>query len=165
LTGNELLCEYGDVDHAREIEMEAESLERFFTNARVLSALDAEGRRRLMEAAEKLHFADGQEVVREGEPGDALYVIVDGKVSVVIDDLGNSKVVAELSDRALFGEMADITAQPRSATVLARGELEVLRIPRQVVLRVLADYPRQKEIIAKLSVARSEQTLQKILED
>lgn len=165
LTVAVLSCEYWNMINARENKMNSESTDRFFANTRVLGAIDAEGRRRLIDAAEKLHFEHGQEVVREGEPGDALYIIVDGRAAVLVDDLGNSKEVAELSDGALFGEMAVITAQPRSATVVARGQLNVLRIPRQVVLDVLADYPRLKEIIAKLGVARTEQTLQKMMEE
>jgi len=138
---------------------------RFFSNARVLRLLDQDGRRRLIDAAEALTFDDGETVVREGEPGDALFIIVDGIASVVVDDMGTSKPVAELTDGAFFGEMAVITDQPRSATISARGGLSVLRIPKEAVLGILDDYPKAKEMIAKIGVARTEDTMQKILED
>lgn len=138
---------------------------RFFANARILRMLDTPGRRRLLDAAEAITFQNEAVVVKEGEPGDALYIIVDGIASVRVDDLGNVKPVAELCDGAFFGEMAVITDQPRSATVVASGQLSVLKIPKQTVLEVLKDYPKVKEIIAKIGVARTEDTMDKILED
>jgi cAMP-dependent protein kinase regulator len=133
---------------------------RFFANARILRMLDTQGRRRLLDAAEAVTFQNDSIVVKEGEPGDALYII-----SVRVDDMGAQKPVAELCDGAFFGEMAVITNQPRSATVVARGQLAVLKIPKQTVLEVLKDYPKVKEIIAKIGVARTEDTMDKMLED
>lgn len=138
---------------------------RFFANARILRLLDTEGRRRLIDAAESQTFTDGQEVFREGEPGDALYIIVDGVASVIADDMGHPKPVAELTDGAFFGEMAVITEQPRSATITARGDLAVMKIPKQVVLEVLQDYPKARELIAKIGVARTEDTFEKMMGD
>ena len=138
---------------------------RFFANARILRMLDTEGRRRLLDAAEAINFQNESVVVKEGDPGDAMYIIVDGIASVRVDDMGAQKSVAELCDGAFFGEMAVITNQPRSATVTAHGQLSVLKIPKQTVVEVLADYPKGKEIIAKIGVARTEDTLDKMLED
>ena len=138
---------------------------RFFANARILRMLDTPGRRRLLDVAEAITFQDQSEVVKEGDPGDALYIIVDGIASVQVDDMGAKKPVAELCDGAFFGEMAVITNQPRSATVVASGQLSVLKIPKQTVLEVLKDYPKVKEIIAKIGVARTEDTMDKMLED
>jgi CRP-like cAMP-binding protein len=138
---------------------------RFFANARILRLLDAQGRKRLIDAASTLSFTDGQEVFREGDPGDALYIIVDGVASVVADDMGQPKPVAELTDGAFFGEMAVITEQPRSATITARGDLSVLKIPKTVVLEVLQDYPKVRELVAKIGVARTEDTFEKMLGD
>jgi CRP-like cAMP-binding protein len=142
-----------------------EQTARFFSNARVLRMLDHDGRRRLIDASEAITIKDKECVVREGEPGDALYIIVDGIASVVIDDMGATKPVAELTDGAFFGEMAVITEQPRSATVIARGDLSVLKIPKEAVLRILDDYPKLRETIAKIGVARTEETMEKMLED
>ncbi|HOX43678.1 MAG TPA: cyclic nucleotide-binding domain-containing protein [Myxococcota bacterium] len=138
---------------------------RFFANARFLRMLDTEGRKRLLAAAEALRFQDGQVVVREGEPGDALYIIVAGLAAISADNLVAEKQLGELGDGQFFGEMAVITSQPRSATVTARGPLEVLRIPRDQVLAILKDYPKVKEVVAKIGVARTEDTLEKMMKD
>lgn len=78
--------------------------------------------------------------------------------------MGEEKAVAELTDGAFFGEMAVITNQPRSATVTARGELSCLRIPKQAVLDILNDYPKVKEVVAKIGLARTEDTMEKLME-
>ena len=142
-----------------------EGVLRFFSNARILRLLDNPGRQRLLDAAEAVTYSDGEVVVREGDPGDALFIIVDGLASVVADDMGSPKAVAELTDGAFFGEMAVITNQPRSATVKANGKLNVFRIPKEAVLEILEDYPKAKEIVAKTGVARTEETMGKLLED
>jgi CRP-like cAMP-binding protein len=138
---------------------------RFFANAKFLRLLDESGRRRLLTKAEAQTFQDGQVVVREGEPGDALYIIVDGVASVCADNLGTPRPVAELTDGAFFGEIAVISSQPRSATVTARGALSVLKIPKNVVLEVLKDFPKVRELVAKVGVLRTEDTLEKMMED
>ena len=138
---------------------------RFFTNARLLRMLDSDGRRRLLDAAEPRTYSHGEVVVREGEPGDALYIIVSGIASISADDMGTPKAVAELTDGAFFGEMAVITDQPRTATVSAYGELSLLRIPKDVVLEILQSYPKVREVVAKIGLARTEDTMKKILQD
>ncbi len=145
--------------------MDIDQTLRFFSNARFLRMLDSDGRRRLLDAAEARTYSDGQTVMAEGEPGDALFIIVNGIASVVADDLGSEKEVAELTDGAFFGEMGVITDQPRSATVRARGDLSVLRIPKRAVRAILEDYPKVKEVVAKIGLARTEDTMGKMLED
>jgi CRP-like cAMP-binding protein len=145
--------------------MDIDQTLRFFSNARFLRMLDSDGRRRLLDAAEARTYSDGQTVMAEGEPGDALFIIVNGIASVVADDLGSEKEVAELTDGAFFGEMGVITDQPRSATVRARGALSLLRIPKEAVRAILEDYPKVKEVVAKIGLARTEDTMGKMLED
>src|SRR5579872_3528413 len=58
------------------------------------------------------------EVFTEGEFGDALYLVLDGKVRVHRQD----RVIAELGERECFGEMALLDAAPRSATVTALAD-------------------------------------------
>ncbi|MBW2703964.1 MAG: cyclic nucleotide-binding domain-containing protein [Deltaproteobacteria bacterium] len=137
---------------------------RFFANARFLRMLDTDGRKRLLDSAEAKNYEDGGVVVREGEPGDALYIIISGIAAISADDMGEQKAVAELTDGAFFGEMAVITTQPRSATVTAHGALACLRIPKQAVLAILDDYPKVKEVVAKIGLARTEDTMEKLMD-
>lgn len=68
-------------------------------------------------------------IVREGAAGDAMFIIVDGKVEIRKRDPKNNDFdvsITTLGDGAAFGEMALLTGNPRSATVMATGNTKVL---------------------------------------
>jgi CRP-like cAMP-binding protein len=74
---------------------------------------------------------DGQAVFREGDEGDAWFVIFRGECVVT---KGNSKgpdrTIAVLGSRVCFGEMAVLDGSARSATIEARGDATVFKFPR-----------------------------------
>lgn len=88
----------------------------------------------LADVAEKLtrrRYPAGAVVCRQGEEGDRLYLIRKGSVAVVRDDgTPQRRVVAAQGPGDLFGEMALLSGQPRSASVIARGPLDVLTLKR-----------------------------------
>jgi CRP/FNR family transcriptional regulator, cyclic AMP receptor protein len=130
---------------------------------RLFQMLDTQGQQRVIGAIRAVYFRDGAKIVEEGAPGDALYIILSGKAEVSVDDLGEQKVLCLLIEGAMFGEMAVITNQPRSATVMARGPVAALRIQKDDILAILKDYPKVREQIARIGVARAEDTLDKLI--
>jgi CRP-like cAMP-binding protein len=81
----------------------------------------------------------GEPLFREGDPSDALYVIVEGEVSVTNE--GPPRVeMSRLGPGAFIGEVALMTDQPRSATVVCLQDAELLRIDRHTLSRVLANH-------------------------
>jgi putative ABC transport system ATP-binding protein len=72
------------------------------------------------EHVKKRHFASGETIVREGEPGEEFFVISDGEVDVIRAD----HEVARLRPGDFFGEVALISGEPRNATVVAEGEVD-----------------------------------------
>lgn len=70
-----------------------------------------------------------QTIVRQGEPGDTLYVVVQGTVAVIVD----GEEVAELQAGEHFGELSLVDAEPRSATIVAKGFGHLLRIERDAL--------------------------------
>lgn len=140
------------------------TLESFTRQSKLFEFLDEPGRQRMMDLAQRQVFPAGTRVVAEGEPGDSFFVILRGSVKVAVDDFGQEKQVATLGPGSFFGEIAVITAQPRSASVTAAAELELLRFDKVPVLDVLKAYPRVKELLAKMGVRRSEDTLEKMMD-
>jgi len=136
----------------------------FAKQSKLFELLDDAGRRRMLEAAEAQHFAAGSVVVREGETGDAMYVVRSGVVRVTVDALEGEKQVAELGPGAVFGEIALVGHEQRTATVRAEGEVELWRFAAAALDPVLADYPAVRELLARLGLRRSELTLEKMLE-
>ena len=75
------------------------------------------------------------QIFLEGEFGDALYLVLEGKVRVHHQE----RVIAELTEREYFGEMAILDASPRLASVTALTEVHLLRVPREEFQEILSE--------------------------
>ena len=82
---------------------------------------------------EEENFEKGQYIVNEGDLGKELFMIVKGEVEVVVG--GN--VVAVMKEGAGFGEMALIDSQPRSADIIAKNDVLVLKMESDDFLEIL----------------------------
>jgi CRP/FNR family cyclic AMP-dependent transcriptional regulator len=74
---------------------------------------------RVAALAHPVHVPQGQVIVREGEPGDEFYVVVDGTTRVTLEDAP----IADIGPCSFFGEMALLDGGERTATITADGEL------------------------------------------
>ena len=92
----------------------------------------------------------GEEIFAEGESGDALYMVLDGKVRVHKND----RVIAELGERECFGEMAILDAAPRSATVTAITDVNLLKIAREDFQEIMSEKPEIASGIIKVLTRR-----------
>src|SRR5438067_6129349 len=85
-----------------------------------LDALDEEARTALMEAGERRAFGRGQQLMRAGEPGHHVMVILSGSVAAISPPSASGPVVLAVRGAGdLIGELAALDNQPRSATVTA----------------------------------------------
>jgi cAMP-dependent protein kinase regulator len=81
----------------------------------------------------------GDALFREGDPGDTLYVVVEGEVAVITE--GPPRIeVSRLGPGAFFGEVALVTEQPRSATIEATMVTQLLAIDRDVIATLVAEH-------------------------
>ncbi len=92
----------------------------------------------------------GEDVFVEGDVGDALYLVLDGKVRVHRRD----KTIAELGERECFGDMAILDASPRSANVSAMTDASLLRIAREDFLEIMSEKHEIAAGIIKVLVRR-----------
>lgn len=86
-------------------------------------------------------YHDREAIVREGEVGDCMYVLLDGKAEVLIERADGSHSLAVLSRGAVFGEMALFTRAPRSATVRALGEARILTLNKKEFMAKIHEDP------------------------
>ena len=88
-------------------------------------------------------YGAGETVFRQGDPGDAFYIVYKGKVSIRIKKgfLSFSQTVASLGDGTFFGEMALISADPRSATVVCDEPTQLFVLVSGDFKFVLAENP------------------------
>lgn len=89
----------------------------------------------------QLHYAAGEKLIEEGSAGDSFFVIDRGEVEVSKELGGKRRVLARLMEGQFFGEMALLTGEPRSATVVALTDADVFTIDRAGFHEVLAQNP------------------------
>ena len=105
----------------------------------LLSSLTEAAFRRVLGTLILRRLPAGAAVIREGEPGNAFYFVARGRLRVfATDGLGRETDLAELGEHAVFGEMALLSAQPRSATVACVTEVDLLEVGRHALAQ-LAD--------------------------
>jgi len=109
-------------------------------------------------------FRDGETVVREGEVGDRLYIVKDGEAEVAARGEGEDEVaVATLSKHDHFGEIALLRDVPRTATVRARGPLELYSLSREDFRELLERSEDLKSAMTGTSDARYLETQNRLL--
>ncbi|MBN1962021.1 MAG: cyclic nucleotide-binding domain-containing protein [Deltaproteobacteria bacterium] len=75
-------------------------------------------------------FVKGNAIITEGQPGDSFYIIAEGSVDVSRNIGGRVRNLAHLKSGAVFGEMALISKAPRTATVTASEDCDLLELKR-----------------------------------
>jgi CRP-like cAMP-binding protein len=109
--------------------------------------------RTIAKVAEPVTVKAGTTVCDEGEVGQTFYFIVSGKASVI----RNGRKVAEIGPGGYFGELALLDRLPRSATVKANEDMELLAIAQKDFNKLLRDSPTltRKLLVATASRLRN----------
>jgi CRP-like cAMP-binding protein len=80
--------------------------------------------------SERLEYLSGDELFHQGDYGDAAYIILEGEADVLVDTPTGAVKVATLGKNDIIGEIAVLCDVPRTATVVAHGNLETLRLSK-----------------------------------
>lgn len=121
----------------------------------IFAALNDQQRLELAEASHPSLYAAGEGIVREGDEGSSMFVMTRGEASVTL--VGVEGELARLRRNGFFGEMSLLTGEPRSATVTAATDCELLEIGADAVRRVLLPDPALVErITSAVAVRRSD---------
>lgn len=107
-------------------------------------------------------FEPGTIIVKIGDPGDYAYIVQKGKVEVSVPSRNGKKVLAELGQGEIFGEMAIIDSSPRSATVTAIETTEVIIIELSKHMKVLAYNNPIMDLVLRVVLSRLRKTSQQV---
>jgi CRP-like cAMP-binding protein len=129
----------------------------FLKSIDLFRALPSEELAQIAEIAEEQPLAQGDTIFSEGEPGDALYLIVEGKVKVHKGE----KELVRLGVRDVFGEMAVLDSEPRSASVTAVEDSVCLKIGRDDFRDILSERPEIGLGVMKVLTRRLRDTSKK----
>jgi len=110
-------------------------------------------------------FKPGDVILQEGEFGDKVCLLINGRVKVLKLADTKGKILFEMSDGDFFGEMALIDLHPRSASVVALGECEVVSIPANYFENLIHREPQILINIAKELSERLRVSNEKLLKD
>ena len=129
----------------------------------VFVPLTEEELERLAKGSSTRVYAPGESIVRRGQEGNSMFVIVRGRVAVQIPENDALKTINELTANDFFGEMSLLTGQPRTATVIALEETEVIQIKKSALRPLFEANPNLMTAICEIIEERrtllvSEQT-------
>ena len=108
--------------------------------------------------SERVAFDPGKRLFRQGDPGDAAYLIIAGEAEVSAETPTGPLVLATLGANEIVGEMAILGNVPRAATVSAKGRLITLRISKEPFMRMVREFPSMAVAIMQELAERLEST-------
>jgi CRP-like cAMP-binding protein len=134
----------------------AQAIKRVFNRVPLFSSLDEARLRLLIERIELVRLDPGQTLFNRGDRGDALFVVTQGEVEVLA--AGDMRV-ARLGEGSFFGEIALLTEQPRSASIRATVETDLLSIGRDAVGELIEGSPDVLKVLLRFMRDRLIETL------
>lgn len=113
----------------------------YLKKAEIFDALEESYFAKLAEITGEEDFKEGDMLFNAGDPGDAMYIIVDGNVNIYVKSDGEEQVMATL-DKGVMGEFSIFTDQTRNAFAACASEtLQVLIIKKDEFLQLAKTYP------------------------
>jgi small-conductance mechanosensitive channel/CRP-like cAMP-binding protein len=135
-----------------DVDQKLEEQERVLAGIDLFAALPPELRHQIALSTPMAIYGSGETIVRQGEQGQSMFVVLEGSVSVALEPERNQ--IARIEGGGYFGEMSLLTGEPRSATVLAVGDVVVVEIGADLFRRMAAVYPDAIEKIGTAAMVR-----------
>lgn len=132
-------------------------------SSHLFKTLDEDGRKALLQSGYLQSFNPADVLMTQDEVGDAMFLVFNGTVIVETDTPGGKLHLAELGRGACVGEVSVLMGGPRTATVTAKTEVDAISFAKHRVERVLAEYPKVRQLLEKLVESRAQDTIEKIL--
>lgn len=111
------------------------------------SPFDEDALRLVAFGSKRLSFGSGTTIYQEGEPANCGYAIVTGEVKLEASPHNTASKTQTIGVGGLLGELSLLTGNRRVATAIATQNVELLRVQRDTVTRVLEEYPHVAALI------------------
>jgi len=116
----------------------------------IFAPLNEEEIQQLAKSASRRIFAPGELIVRKGQEGGSMFVIVRGTVSIEVPTANGPLVVRKLSAHDFFGEMSLLTGELRTANVVAEVETELLQIRKAAMKPLFENNPELLRVVSEI---------------
>ena len=125
--------------------------------------LNTEVRLTLVDRFELVSFKKGNLIIEEGDKGDSMFIIKDGRVEVFTTNNNERLSLAVLKEGDYFGEGALVTGKPRTASVLALENIAAMKLSKEHFDEVAARFPIVKEAAESTVIGRAQKTIERLL--
>ena len=126
------------------------SIRNFLKLCTVFAPLTPQEIRNLLSSMQVKEYAAGEAIIREGETGDAFYILRSGRAEVIKESDGQ-KVLNRLKAGDSFGELALLTGQARAASIITKEPSSVFRLEKSEFERIVAASPKFKDAIVSVA--------------
>ena len=112
--------------------------------------------------SQRLTFNPGDSLFKQGDDGDALYVIMEGEADVLVDTPGGQITVATMGKNDFVGDIAVLCDVPRTATVTATSKLVTMRVTKDLFFQLVCQFPQIAIEIMRVLAQRLDVTTRKL---
>ena len=120
----------------------------------LFDCLSEEQLAQVLERSQIHRYGRGERLIEEGADGDSMFVMLRGSAAVSVARNGTGVRVGVMRQGDCFGEFALLTGEPRSATVRAESDCEVMEIGKPVMAEVLREWPECLTALSELLAKR-----------
>ena len=121
----------------------------------VFEGLSPESLFHLADKVEEIIYQPGEYIIKKGEFGDAMYLLIEGEVQIpIVDKKSNELLLITRKRGDLFGEMSLLTGETRSADVIAKTQCVCLHFQRKVVEELLGQHPKIAKFLTTILGSR-----------
>jgi len=133
----------------------------FISRSLIFKKLEKEDLDIIYKNAQLCKFSAGQVLMREGDPGKDVLLLMSGNIKVETNGKQGVIELAQLSRGAFFGEVSLLTGRPRTATVTAVDEVEVIAIKNADLEGILRRYPKVRKLMQTIVEGRVRTAIEK----
>jgi small-conductance mechanosensitive channel len=108
----------------------------------------------LARSARHLRYGKGETIISQGDPGGSMYVLASGVAQVSVERDGRVSDLSELVSGECFGEISLLTGNPRTASVSAKTDCDIIEIDKPAMRDLLKQYPRLADHLSETLSAR-----------
>lgn len=132
---------------------------------KLLKDLTPDEFKQVVEKLNLRHYEKGSVIVKEGDPGNSLFIVVRGEVRVLTQTPMKKEVfLANLGEGEFFGEIALLTGKPRTATIITNTDSELLELTKEDYEKIIARYPNVKKVVEEFHLQRTYKTVEAMVQ-
>ena len=110
--------------------------------------------------SDRLEYPSGEALFHQNDYGDDAYVILEGEADIVVDTPHRALRIATLGKNDIVGEIALLCEVPRTATVIAHGDLEIMRVSKEGFFHLVTEFPQVGVQVMSALAAKLQRTTQ-----